>query len=189
MLYRCSLRFIVMVGILALLSGVTAASGHVHEDALAELDVLIDDFAAILEKAELDRAAQLELLRDLDELRTSFGVVRDKLYGRIGDERDEAAMRARGYLAWTERSQYYDDEEIVVYFAGLPGNRTDWIALTAASRPDNQYGRWAYTQGETRGTHTFAKLSPGSYEVRVYFNWSSGGYTVHSRHAFTVVAR
>lgn len=189
MIYRWPLRLIVIVGALILAVSLSPVSGYADEAALAELDELIDQFADVLTQAELDRAAQLELLQDLDSLLVGFGMVRDRLYGRTTDGRDETSMRARGYLAWTERAQYYDDEEIVVLFAGLPGNRTDWIALTEASRPDNQYGRWTYTQGETRGTHTFAELSPGRYEVRVYFNWSSGGYTVHSRHPFTVVAR
>ncbi len=91
-----------------------------------------------------------------------------------------------GVLAWTEQHHYLPDEDIVIAYAGLPGNARDWISLAAADSSDQSYRHWTYTGGSKQGTHTFSGLAPGRYEVRVYFDWSSGGYTVHSRFPFVV---
>lgn len=71
-------------------------------------------------------------------------------------------------------------------FSGLPGNATDWISLAATLSADTSYLRWTYTQGERYGSLDFQGLAPGRYEVRVYFSWSSGGHTVHSRYPFVI---
>lgn len=78
------------------------------------------------------------------------------------------------------------DEEIELRWHGLPGNRGDWIAVVPAGSPDTTWGKWWYASGEQSGVRNIGKLSAGTYEVRVYFDWPKGGYAVQSRLPFTV---
>lgn len=89
-------------------------------------------------------------------------------------------------LAWTENGYYRPGDEITVFFQGLPGNEYDWISLASVDYNDQTYLWWSYTQGNRSGFKSFAGLEAGEYEVRVYYDWSSGGYTVHSRYLFTI---
>ena len=91
-----------------------------------------------------------------------------------------------GLYAWTENVEYGQREEIVVHYAGLPGNRQDWITVVPASYADSNYAQWSYTDAARSGTKVFLGLEPGEYEVRVFFNWPDGGYTVQSRYPFVV---
>ena len=86
----------------------------------------------------------------------------------------------------TNKTVYQANEPIMVNYANLPGNRQDWITIVAANAPDDSYGEWFYTQGQRSGSRQFRGLAPGNYEVRVYYNWSAGGYVVQDRYAFTV---
>ena len=76
---------------------------------------------------------------------------------------------------------YRSNAPITIRYSGLPGNSQDWITLFEAGRPDNTYGQWFYTNGQRSGSHRFSGVSAGIYEVRVYFDWPSGGYTVQKR--------
>ena len=89
-------------------------------------------------------------------------------------------------FAWTGRTTYRSRDEITVHFAGLPGNRTDWITVVPVEAADERYGQFHYTDGAERGELRFQPLSPGDYEVRVFFHWPSGSYNVQSRYRFTV---
>jgi len=89
-------------------------------------------------------------------------------------------------LAWTKQAVYRSGEAITVEYAGLPGNAQDWITVVQADAPTNTYGEWFYTGGMTSGSRSFKGLAPGNYEVRVYFNWPAGGYTVKDRFPFKV---
>lgn len=88
----------------------------------------------------------------------------------------------------TVKASYAANESIVVEFANLPGNPSDWVSLAKQGAPTDQYeaGRWAYTNGERSGSRTFTSLPAGQYEARVYFNWPTGGTTIQARYAFTV---
>jgi hypothetical protein len=84
------------------------------------------------------------------------------------------------------RQAYDPDEQIILDYSGLPGNRQDWITAVKSSAPENTYGEWFYTEGQKKGSHMFKGLPSGEYEVRLYFNWPEGGYDVKARAAFSV---
>lgn len=93
---------------------------------------------------------------------------------------------AGGGIAWTHKPVYAAQEPILVEFSRLPGNAQDWITLVAAAQPDNQYGEYFFTQGKSAGQMNFNGLPPGSYEVRLYYNWPSDGFKVQFRYPFVV---
>ncbi|MEB3226256.1 MAG: hypothetical protein VKJ86_10700 [Synechococcus sp.] len=86
----------------------------------------------------------------------------------------------------TNKTSYRANEAILVNYANLPGNAGDWITIVLASAPDDTYDEWFYTDGRRSGSRQFNGLPPGNYEVRVYYNWPTGGYTVQDRYGFTV---
>ncbi|MEA5532390.1 hypothetical protein [Crocosphaera sp. XPORK-15E] len=86
----------------------------------------------------------------------------------------------------TQKSNYAANEQIIVEYSGFPGNKNDWITISSSDKPDNSYGPYFYTQGKQNGTYTFNGLPAGNYQVRSYFNWPAGGYTVQTRSSFTV---
>jgi hypothetical protein len=108
-----------------------------------------------------------------------------EVYGTPGGSTQNPATTA---TLRTQKSNYAPNETIVVEYAGLPGNQSDWISIAKTGAPENQYesGRWAYTNGERSGSRAFQGLPAGSYEARVYFNWPDGGFTIRARYAFTV---
>ncbi len=85
-----------------------------------------------------------------------------------------------------QKEVYASGEAIEVEFSGLPGNQQDWITVVKKGTPESSYGEYFYTQGKKQGSYEFKGLSPGEYEVRVYFNWPDGGYTVQDRFSFEV---
>lgn len=85
----------------------------------------------------------------------------------------------------TQKPSYAPKEPIVVEYLGFPGTN-DWITVTAASNPAEQYGQFFYTGGKQGGFFTFTGLEAGVYEVRAYLNWSAGGYNIVARSSFTV---
>lgn len=81
------------------------------------------------------------------------------------------------------KSSFAVGEKITVQFFGLAGNSTDWITITKAGLPENQYGQWMYTSGKKDGEMSFNGLDAGSYEVRLYLNNS---YKIEDRLAIKV---
>ena len=79
------------------------------------------------------------------------------------------------------KSTIFSGDTITINYSGMPGNRHDWITLVEASKSDEAWGQWFYTQGQQSGQYTFSGVSAGEYEIRVYFNWPAGGYTVQRR--------
>ncbi|WP_412852113.1 hypothetical protein [Ectothiorhodospira shaposhnikovii] len=77
-------------------------------------------------------------------------------------------------------------EPITLDYDTLPGHPQDWLTLVESSLPDNRYGQWFYTQGQTAGTAVFNPLPPGQYELRIYHDWPAGGYEVRQRHPIVV---
>ncbi len=77
-------------------------------------------------------------------------------------------------------------EKVTVHFFGLPGNPQDWITVVPEGTAEDQWGNWTYTKGKRDGSWTTGPLSPGRYEVRLYFDWPKGQFTVHGRRKFRV---
>ena len=80
-------------------------------------------------------------------------------------------------------------QPIEVTVSGLPGNQQDWLTVVEASATEDSFGKWSYTGGVAEGTWTFRVPRPGDYEVRVYFDFPAGGYTVQARKALQIVAQ
>lgn len=86
--------------------------------------------------------------------------------------------------------KFSPSESIIVKVTNLPGNPQDWLTLVKVSAPASKFGEWFYTKGVTEGTWTFsAPKRPGDYEVRVFFDYPSGGETIHARAAVKVIAK
>lgn len=79
------------------------------------------------------------------------------------------------------KAVYASNEEIAVSYSGLPGNPADWITLQEAGKPDDSYGEYFYIDSQKSGTVTFSPVPAGDYEIRLYFDWPAGGYTVQKR--------
>jgi len=78
------------------------------------------------------------------------------------------------------------DAQLVVFYRSFPGNEGDWITVVPAGTPDDQYSQWYFLRGQEQGTLILPALPEGRYEVRGYYDWPDGGYTVQDRYAFTV---
>lgn len=76
---------------------------------------------------------------------------------------------------------------LTVQLTGLPGNPQDWVTLVNADKSEQTWGDWSYTGGKTEADWTLSAPRPGEYEVRVYFDYPNGGWTVHARQRITVV--
>lgn len=98
------------------------------------------------------------------------------------------ALPAAAQSIRTQNDVYTANAPIVVQYAGLPGNKQDWITIVGAGSSDSSYGQYFYTNGSTSGQMSFNGLSAGRYEVRLYLDWPAGGYTVWARYPFTVGA-
>jgi len=58
------------------------------------------------------------------------------------------------------------NQPIVVSFANLPGDTSDWISIAAVGKSDSEYNDWKYTAGETDGEMTLRGQPAGEYELR-----------------------
>ena len=103
---------------------------------------------------------------------------------RLGALLRKSAAGAEGRYVAVERGA---EGNVVVRWREMPGNENDWISVQPAGAADDSYGAtWTYTAGKREGTYDAGKLAPGDYEVRVYFNWPDGGFTVQERVRFRV---
>ena len=84
------------------------------------------------------------------------------------------------------KASFAPNEQIVIEFSGFPGYQTDWIAICPAGAAANQATQSQYLRGNRQGTVSFTGLPAGSYEVRGFFNWQTGGYNIMARSSFTV---
>lgn len=75
---------------------------------------------------------------------------------------------------------------IKIRYREMPGNQGDWVTLVRASESDNSYGDYFYPYGKNHGNHSFIGVPAGNYEVRVYYDWPAGGYTVQDRLALNI---
>jgi len=87
----------------------------------------------------------------------------------------------------TEKKVYIPNEDVLVAYSGLPGNKQDWITIVPSRYSSDQIGEWYFTKGNRSGTMRFIKdLAPGDYVVRVYHNWPHGGHIVREFATFRV---
>lgn len=112
------------------------------------------------------------------------------VYADEEDDGEDAGTSANNHqqaaAIKTQKTRYASSEKITVTWSGFPGNENDWITLVPAKEPDTSYGQWFYTQEQEEGSHTFDKVAAGDYEIRAYFDWPAGGYTVQGRIKLTV---
>lgn len=103
---------------------------------------------------------------------------------RLAELLRKSVEGAEGHYVAVERGP---QGNVVVRWREMPGSATDWIAVQPANAADDSYGStWTYTEGHREGTFDAGKLAPGDYEVRVYFDWPAGGFTVQERVGFRV---
>ena len=74
-----------------------------------------------------------------------------------------------------------------VDYVDMPGSQGDWIAFVKADLPDDTYGDYFYPYGKKSGSHSFNGVPEGDYEIRVYYDWPSGGYVVQDRLKIKVI--
>jgi hypothetical protein len=71
----------------------------------------------------------------------------------------------------TDASSYGGGGAIIITYAGLPGNPTDYIALAPTGSGGASYLAYVFTNGQQSGTATLtAPTSSGSYVARAYSN-------------------
>ncbi len=99
-----------------------------------------------------------------------------------------AQVYAEPSLRVTKHS-YSTEDDVIIEYSGLTDRTNDWISVVEAGSPDDYYTRqWQFTQGKHDGLYRIGKLAAGKYEARLYFDYPNGGFTVHSRQTFDVVA-
>jgi len=89
-------------------------------------------------------------------------------------------------FVYTDKDTYAAGETVTVFWDGTPGNPTDWINVVPAGAPAEEWGQFAYTNGQVYGNFQFPGLPPGQYEVRVFYNYPDGGFTVQASYPFTI---
>jgi hypothetical protein len=81
-----------------------------------------------------------------------------------------ALLAAAQCTVTTSKPVYAPGEEIVLNYAGFPGDPKDWLVVSPASMSDEQtMGNWKWTGGATSGSMSFAGLQAGEYEARAYY--------------------
>lgn len=69
----------------------------------------------------------------------------------------------------TDASAYLTGSLVTTSYSNLPGNPTDWVALSTVGSPDTSFVVWKYAQGAS-GSSSFGNLPAGTYEARIYVN-------------------
>ena len=70
-----------------------------------------------------------------------------------------------------KKNSYFKDEEIVIDFSNMSGDKKDWLGIYKKSESNEWKNilHWHYTAGLKEGTMKFEALEIGSYEVRAFF--------------------
>jgi hypothetical protein len=68
----------------------------------------------------------------------------------------------------TDKALYTAGATVTLDYAGMPGNKYDWVGIAVAGAPVTQVVAWDYTNGAISGTQAFAGLASGNYEARAY---------------------
>jgi len=85
------------------------------------------------------------------------------------------------------KPSYAEGERISVAYTGLPGNERDWISVALADAPEGSYIAYEYSKGQKDGSVALRPMvKPGEYEIRVFFDDSTGDKTVRARRTFMV---
>jgi hypothetical protein len=59
--------------------------------------------------------------------------------------------------------------------------------VVSSSASKETYGEWYYLDGKKEGELEFtAPTAPGSYDVRLYYNWPDGGYEIQRQIQFSL---
>lgn len=86
----------------------------------------------------------------------------------------------------TDATVYGTSQSIVATYSNMPGNATDYVAVSTAGSPASSTIQRFNTNGQINGTQTFSPLPPGNYEARAYANGSTTAYLVN--YTFSVTA-
>lgn len=105
--------------------------------------------------------------------------------GVATSQSDDSSYVGKGAVG-LPKATYKRGEPIRVIYKNLPPYAKNWITVVPEYMADNSYKEWHYTHGKSNGVMWFKGLSPGDYQVRVYYNWSAGGYKVRHRLNFSV---
>lgn len=89
-------------------------------------------------------------------------------------------------FVYTDKDVYAAGETVVVFWDGTPGNATDWVNVVPAGAPPEEWGQFAYTNGQVYGSMEFHGLTAGQYEARVFYNYPDGGFVPQATYSFTV---
>jgi len=85
------------------------------------------------------------------------------------------------------KESYAEGERIVVDYKGMPGNERDWISVAKSDAGESSYVAYEYTGGRKQGTLSIRPMvEAGEYEVRVYFDDTTGDKKVRARQVFQV---
>lgn len=88
-----------------------------------------------------------------------------------------------------EGDRFAPRDTVIVTFSGIAAPaKQDWIGMYTMDAPNEKYGEYYYLKGMASGKVRFrAPVQPGSYQLRMFLNWPSGGYTDVARSSsFTV---
>jgi hypothetical protein len=83
----------------------------------------------------------------------------------------------------TDHASYSQGSLVTVNYANLPGNQSDWVAISAAGSSASSYVKYVYTNGAMSGSASFTGITGGNWEARAYVNDT---YTVIASSTFTV---
>jgi hypothetical protein len=75
-----------------------------------------------------------------------------------------------GIKVTTSAASYPAFSPVTINFAGLPGNTTDWIAISAVNSAPTSFVTYKYTGGATSGSVDVAGVAGGTYVARAYEN-------------------
>ena len=77
---------------------------------------------------------------------------------------------------------YAPGASIEIAYSAMPGNEKDWVALAEDGAPDTGFIDYVYTGGAPDGSVSLtAPATPGRYELRAYFDDTTGDKTVRGR--------
>lgn len=98
----------------------------------------------------------------------------------------ESVAFSIGNVVSTSQAVYSPTDSIVVDYAGLTSDPTDWIAIAPAGAAATSYLQWFYQNDTTgSGQMLFSALAPGNYEVRAFLH---DGFTSAGSAAFSVAS-
>ena len=102
----------------------------------------------------------------------------DALQSNKDEQKNLTSSNVAGGHLFAERWNYRPQEEIIVRYADLPGNRTDWITIVPVGSPAESYKFWKFTDSKTDGMLVIPPQNPGQYEIRLFYNWPDGQYNI-----------